>query len=240
MEDIRTPPRLDSLNPFTIQIIIHLEDKTKTIEFTDVFPFETLYNLKQRITTRQIQEKEQVWLPNQMFIAEEEEGKDNEFVPLEYEWEFKHSFLNPYDKTVLGKPVKELYRNGERVPITPSLFSGITLEARLKKQRTVHVWNIIGVANAIGFKPTDDIDDAVFFGFLFLYFPFMTKDEFTNEKVDDTVFEILETPRDLVVSRYKKLDQVLKETEKTNPPILGELLDLHYFQIKDLRSLSPK
>lgn len=228
---LKTPPRLDSLNPFTIQIIQHSKDKTNTIEILNVFPFETLYNLKQRITYDHINKKTEPekWLPNQMFLAEEKDGK---YVPLEFEWEFQRTFNDPYDPAVLGKPFRQLYNNDERIPITPTLFSGITLESKLKS-RIVHVWNIGDVANATGFKPSDDISDEVFYGFLCLYFPMLSKKEDFLQSflpIDTNVFEILETHRNFVSSRYLKLEGILKSEEHTKSaqPVLSELLDLHY------------
>ena len=227
MEDIRNPPRLDSLNPTTIQIIQHTGFQAKTTFLCeDVYPFETLFNIKQRITLSQSKEEAKYWLPSQVFLAEERDGK---FLPLEFEWGFRTMVQDPYDPAYVGKPFRELFQNGERVPATPTLFSGILLET-VTKAKTLHIWNIAGVAKATGFRPSEDIPDEILFGYLHLYFPMIgTKAEFAHidKPVDPEVLEIVETHRGYVQERYHKLETIVKDTP-ASPIQLTELLDLHY------------
>ena len=97
--DIIEPSRLPSLGPRALTILSHLDEsrivKLDETKFTSIFPFETLFSLKQRIsavlgTTP----------PNQLFIALE--TTPNHFKPLEFSWPFlpAEGLLNPHDRTV--------------------------------------------------------------------------------------------------------------------------------------------
>ena len=77
MDSIVSPPRIDTLNPQPIRVIVHTEPKE---EFTlpNVFPFMTLYNLKQRIIVHKEGARE--W--RNVFLAQE--AANGEFKPLEF------------------------------------------------------------------------------------------------------------------------------------------------------------
>ena len=231
MEDIQSPPRIDSLHPFSIQVIQHTQRGTETLEFQNVFPFETVFNLKQRITLAHRNDPDKkLWLPKQLFLASQEEET---FRPLEFRWEFQSTMHDPLDPQILGNPSLQLFAGGERVPVAPTLFSGITLETALK-HKIVHVWNIGAIADALGYKSQSVLTDEVFFGFVHLYFPMIsTKEEFVQGFLeltdsDKEEFLFLESHRTNVSKRYQKLEEILKTKGIPSTPILTNLLDLHY------------
>lgn len=235
MDDIRNPPRIESFHPFTIQIVQHNAiDNTETFNLDNIFPFETLFNLKQRITLRNIDSTtKKLWLPSQMFLAIETESSI--FQSIEFRWDFQSTFQNPFDATVLGKPNSHIYKHGERVPITPSLFSGITIETALpKEQRVIHIWNLGSIATATGYSYPGDISDDVFFGFLHLYFPMVQSKEDIFDAfepistIDTEAFDIVVAHRKYVSERLEKLESMLRSDDILEPPVLNELLDLHY------------
>ena len=241
MEDIRNPSRIHTLDSRTIPIIQHISNTNlEVLNLENVFPFETLFTLKQRIAIAHSSEKDRKhWLPNQYFLAVESE-KPGHYIPLEFQWDFANTLQDPFHPTVLGKPNKHIFQNGERVPITPTILSGITIETALpsfpKKQQAIHIWTISSLATATGFSPTSEISDEIFFGFLQLYFPTIQAKEslvYTFEELteqDKEAFDVLHTHRQYVSSRMNKLDTLLQspEMKAVSPPFLSELLDLHY------------
>ena len=159
--DIIEPSRLPSLEPRTITILSHLFEP----RMVKIFPFETLFSLKQHIAVMMGTAP-----PNQLFIAIE--TATNQFKPLEFSWPFlaEQSLPNPQDPSVLRKIDPRLYEDDAKKPVYPTIYSGVTIEntllSLLPSQPTVHVWTLESLLN------TDEpITEPLFEGFIKLYFP---------------------------------------------------------------------
>ena len=220
-------PRIDTLDPQPIRVIVHTEPQT---EFTlpNVFPFMTLYNLKQRLAVHNTGKRE--WL--NLFIAQ----YDGKYKPLEFTWPFGKTLDDPLDAERVGKPDARIYEGGDRKPIFPTILSGITIEAATDKQegiRTIHVWTLKGVAEAAGYNEGTAIRDDAYEGFFQLYFPTIkSKDDISNAlkttalgKRELEAFEVAQQYCEYVDTRLMKLEANLG---KTGPVNLRELRYLRY------------
>ena len=126
--EILKPSRLPSLEPLKLTILSHL-DESRTVnldqaKFSKIYPFETLFNLKQRIalaigTTP----------PNQLFIAVE--IAPNLYKPLEFTWPFATAGL-PDPHTIREQPDPRIYENGGKKPVFPTIYSGKTIESTVE------------------------------------------------------------------------------------------------------------
>ena len=218
-KDILTPPRIPSLGRITVRVIQHATDNTIQKEIPNVYPMETIYNLKQRITLLNPSEKTK-WYPNQLFVAQKQ---GNTFRPLEFQWPFTDTLPNPLQEK-LGKPDARLYEHGNRLPVEATLLSGITVENALFEDSTIHVWNLATIVHELS-KP---VTEPVMEGFLKLYFPTL-KD--LSEK-DASDYEIYQQYREYLDSRMERLDAYLGKT--TNQVHLVELYRLKFhFPKKD-------
>ena len=229
MASIVNPPRIDTLNPQPIRVIVHTEHKR---EFTlpAVFPFMTLYNLRQRLAIQNEDKRE--WL--HVFLAQE--VAKGEYKPLEFTWPFGKSLHDPLHADTVGKPDARIYKDGARQPISPIFLSGITIEAATEAKegvRTIHVWTLKGIAEAAGYDESTSVRDDVYEGFFQLYFPTLkSKDEITyafktsalNEK-EKEAFEVAKQYCNYVDTRLMKLEHNLG---KTGPVNLRELRYLRY------------
>ena len=81
--DILTPPRIESLDPQPIRVVEHSPAELKTWELPDVYPFDTILMLKQRIALHH--DGNRAWLPANQFIAMK---KGDAWRPLEFLWPF--------------------------------------------------------------------------------------------------------------------------------------------------------
>ena len=198
--DIIEPSRLPSLGPRAITILSHL-DESRIVKLDDprlnaVFPFETLFSLKQRIaailgTTP----------PNQLFIAVETTA--NHFKPLEFSWPFltADGLVNPHDPSVKGQPDSRIYEDDAKKPVFPTIYSGITLENTLVAAATVHVWTLESLL-----QPDQPITEPIFEGFIKLYFPQLRETPKSLRMVPATLQTLTEY-RNYIDKRLERLEK---------------------------------
>ena len=227
--DIIEPSRLPSLGPQPITILSHL-DETRIVEldktkFTAVFPFETLFNLKQRIalalgTTP----------PNQLFIAVE--TTPNHFKPLEFSWPFlaPEGLVNPHDPSVIREPDPRLYKDGAKEPVFPTLYSGVTLETSILSNNSpiVHVWTLASLLQA-----DQPLTEPIFEGFVRLYFPQLRATPQTLS-MDATALQTLNEYRTYINARLDRLERGVTSATVTEAEI-PELSKLYIY-----KSILPK
>ena len=198
-------------------------DETK---FTSIFPFETLFSLKQRIsavlgTTP----------PNQLFIALE--TTPNHFKPLEFSWPFlpAEGLLNPHDRTVLRQADSRIYEDDAKKPVFPTIYSGITIEnTRLSQQppQPIHVWTLESLLN-----PEQPLSEPVFEGFVKLYFPQLRAIP-TSLRMNAAAIQTLAEYRSFVDQRLDRLEKGIQSTTVTNAE-QSELTKLYIY-----KSILPK
>lgn len=229
MDSIVRPPRVDTLNPQSIRVIVHTEQKREFM-LPNIFPFSTLYNLRQRLVIQNEGKRE--W--RHLFLAQEVEGGN--FKPLEFTWPFGKALADPLQADTVGKPDIRIYEGGDRKPIFPTILSGITLETAIDVDagvRTIHVWTLKGVAAAAGYNESAVVRDDAYEGFFQLYFPTLkSKDEITyafktsalNEKEKEAL-EVAQQYCNYVDARLTTLETNLG---KTGPANLRELRYLRY------------
>lgn len=226
MASIVSPPRIDTLNPQPIRVIVHTS-ATTTSEFTipNVFPFTTLYNLKQRLARHNAGQRE--WM--NLFIAQ---ATDDQYKPLEFTWPFGKRLEDPLKPEILGKPDARIYEGGDRKPIFPTILTGITIETAMEN-RTIHVWTLKSIAVAAGYEEGTAIRDDAYEGFFQLYFPLLkSRDEIAHalstgplNKKEQEYFEVAEQYCTYMDSRLTKLEANLGNTA---PVTLRELRYLRY------------
>ena len=231
--DILNPPRISTLEPQTVRVVQHTSHTTsEELVLTNVYPFETLYSIKQRIALEHSGDKR--WLPSQLFLAEE---ANKEYKSLEFTWPFGKHFADPCDPATSGKSDRRIYQGGAALPVFPTILSGITLEAATDTKQAIilHVWNLATVAKAAGFGPDTLPTDEAFEGFFRLYFPAITTRDTLNEaftelsESDREAFAVAAAYREAVDARYAKLETVLHASASdANPVALRELRRLRY------------
>jgi len=229
MASIVAPPRIDTLNPQPIRVIVHTSFTTTT-EFTipNVFPFMTLYNLKQRLARHNSGQRE--WM--HVFVAQAQE--DGRYKPLEFSWPFGKLLQDPLEPTNIGKPDVRIYEGGDRKPIFPTILTGITIETAMEPPaNTVHVWTLKRIANAAGYDEGTAIRDDAYEGFFQLFFPTLkSKDDIAHAlstapltKKEQEYFEVADQFCEYMDTRLMKLEANLG---KTAPVTLRELRYLRY------------
>ena len=126
--EIINPPRLRSLGPHLFTIMSHVNETTivslNPDDFKHIYPFETLFSLKQRIAVLLPNTP-----PNQLFVAVE--TAPNRFEPLEFSWPFltpQEGLPNPQDPTIAEQPDVRLYENAAKKPVFPTIYSAVTLD----------------------------------------------------------------------------------------------------------------
>ena len=223
--DILNPPRIISLQPRLIQVIQHTDyETTSTLPLTDVYPFLSVYNLKQMISLEHKDEK--AWLPNLLFVAVE---TADGYRPLEFSWSFSSSLADPLNPATAGEPDARIYKDDARIPdVYPSLFPGAKLESVIQWSSAddlkVHVWNYSAVAAASGYRDGALPIQSAFEGYLQLYFPAIdTYDDlaaiFTPLRPEDKeVFAIAADYRKAVAKRLELLESALKAPQVTAAP----------------------
>ncbi len=236
--DILNPPRISTLEPQTVRVVQHTSHTTsEDLTLTNVYPFETIYSIKQRIALAHSGDKQ--WLPSQLFLAQGQEAQEDgeQYKSLEFTWSFGKHFADPCDPAISGRTDKRIYQDGAALPEFPTILSGITLEAAVDTKQAVvlHVWNLATVAKAAGFGPETLPTDEAFEGFFRLYFPAITTRDILNEaflelsESDREAFAVAAAYRDAVDARYAKLETVLHAVaEDPNPIALRELRRLRY------------
>ena len=234
--EIVTPPRIATLEPQPIQVIQHdtyTSKRSYTLE--NVYPFETLFSLKQRIALHNNDDK--TWLPSQVFIATSQE--DGIYEPIEFAWPFKTTHLtDPLQPESNGKPDPRIWADESRKPVFPVILSGITLEIAIPETpRTIHVWNLYSVAKAAGFGAQTLPTPAVFQGFLQLYFPLIDSEDTLQQalqplsEADRDIFQAARAYRTQVDARLTRLEIAIRsEAIQTARPL--SLTELRYAKFR--------
>jgi len=202
VNEIINPSPVESLGPRNIMVEFHPTNPTIK-ELKNVFPFETIFNLKQRIAlalgTTPLE---------QIFIAVEEPTKPDEFRPLEFTWLFNDGLLKDPIKAP-KQPDPHLYQDGAKMAVSPSIEYGITLEDSNLLNKKIHVWTLESVLG--GEKPSDDI----FEGFIRLYFPELTIMPMST-KISEEELTTLTEFRSLMDERLNTINnQIIKQYEPT-------------------------
>ena len=228
--EILTPPRIATLEPQPIQVIQH-DTYTSTTKYVleNVYPFETLFSLKQRIALHNNDDK--TWLPSQVFIASSTEN--GVYEPIEFAWPFKSTQLtDPLQPESVGKPDPRIWADNSRKPVFPVILSGITLEIAIPETpRTIHVWNLHKVANAAGFGAQTLPTESVFQGFLQLYFPLIDSEDTLQQALqplssdDREIFQAARLYRTQVDARLSRLETAIRSEaiQSARPLSLTEL-----------------
>jgi hypothetical protein len=230
--ELLSPTRITSLEGQTIRVIIH-RDKRRSEEITipNVYPFETVFNLKQRIALAKADSKS--YLPKYLFVAQDTGGAN--YATLEYFWPFSKTLKDPFD--VPGIPDPRIYEDGSRKgDVFPNVLSGITLEAALLKSSTqiIHVWSLEAIAKSVGIEAGTIVTDEIFEGYFQLYFPLLkTKEdllEIFSPRIaeDEAALAIARDFRKAVDERCTKVDAGLRSTADAQPMRLRELRNLRY------------
>ena len=230
--ELLSPTRITSLEGQTIRVIIHKDThRSEELTLPGVYPFETVFNLKQRISLAKSDDK--TYLPKYLFVAQDTGGAN--YATLEYFWPFSKTLKDPFD--IPGIPDSRIYEDGSRKgDVFPNVLSGVTLDAALTGSdgRIVHVWTAAAIANAIGIEAGTIVTDEVFEGYFQLYFPlFKTKedllDTFTKrDDADDAALTIARDFRKAVDERCAKIDAGLRSSAEASPMRLRELRNLRY------------
>ncbi len=83
--ELLNPTRITSLEGQTIRVVIHKDKRrSEEVSLPGVFPFETVFNLKQRIALAKAEDK--TYLPKYLFVAQDTGGAN--YATLEYFWPF--------------------------------------------------------------------------------------------------------------------------------------------------------
>lgn len=237
--DILQPPRIASLGARHIRILHHISyDRVNEIVLEHVYPFETVFSLKQRLAVLHANEKQ--WLPTHLFLAEH--IQDNQYRPIEFSWPFaitdSQYVYDPLNPETVGKSDTRIYVDGaRRADIFPSILSGITIEQAFRDPtQPIHVWNLTTILRAAGFDKTTLPNDEIFQGFFQLYFPTMdTKDAVSTafqppSEEDNETFSVLQQYREYIDERLAKLSAGIASdaVQKAKPVTLRELRRLRY------------
>jgi hypothetical protein len=223
LENILHPSRIDSLESKSIRVIVHTgPQKTATHTIRDVYMFQTVYMLKQRIM---LEMAEKSWAPEYTFIAVAHD--DGMYSPLEFSWEFSQMVRDPYAD--VGKVESELYHGDAIMPVSPTLYQGLLLKnAQIADDVTVHVWSAGDLAKSVGV-----MTESIFYGYFKYYFPTLNDSEHllrVLEAKDDWFTEMLESVEtyfSMTAARFEKLNAALPRLPR-NPSQLRHLYKLRY------------
>jgi hypothetical protein len=230
--EVVSPSRIHSLESQRVRIIVHTSD-TKTEEqiLEHVYPFETLYMVKQRLAITH--PNEATWLPNRVFLAEEiaSAAAESQYRPLEFRWQFAETLRDPF--SLRGEASKELFADGSQKAVFATTFSGITLETVMPaKERTIHAWTVGSILKSLRIDAPTSLSDKLVGGFLQLYFPTLLRKEIEAtltklSKEDTTAFEVIQNYIESLDLRYRKLDAGLAKLT-AELPVLHELRALKF------------
>jgi hypothetical protein len=238
--ELLNPTRITSLEGQSIRVIIHKgagagRGATEELVLPVVYPFETVFNLKQRIALAKPADK--TYLPKYLFVAQEVPG--SKYSTIEYFWPFSKTLADPL--TDPGTPDARIYEDGSRKgDVFPNVLSGVTVEAALgfeeskTSPRNIHVWTAATVLKAAGFDKGTIITDEAFDGFFQLYFPlFKTKEDLAatfnpRDADDEDAFKIAQAYRTALDARLAKVDAGLRSLADAAPFRLRELRYLRY------------
>lgn len=234
--ELLNPTRITSLEGQSIRVVIHKDARrTEEVVLPVVYPFETVFNVKQRIALAKPEDK--TYLPKYLFVAQDTGGA--KYATLEYYWPFSKTLDDPFADP--GTPDARIYEDGSRKgDVFPNVLSGVTVEAATAfaggptASRVLHVWTAAAIMNAAGFNAGTMITDEVFDGFLQLYFPLIkTKEDLAatfaprNEE-DVAAFNIAQEYRKALDERLTKVDAGLRSIADAAPLRLRELRNLRY------------
>lgn len=223
--EILNPPRLHSLGPEKYTIIEHRGEFTTTYTLEPVYPFATLFNLKQRISIlHKNDEDAKSWLPSLVYLAEEtKEG----FKSIEFVWPFSSILPNPSDKDVIDKPDSRIYSEDGRLPIFPQMLTNASLEHVLES-KTIHIWSFVDIAHTANYDAGHLPQDAAFQGFFQLFWPLLNTSEALNDALsslteqDRILFDTANEYMEYIDARFLKIESTL-ETMAAKPVELREL-----------------
>jgi len=224
--EILNPPRLQTFAPQRFTIVEHSQGGTTQHTIEPIYPFATLFNLKQRISLLR-QENKKHWLPSLQFIAEETEGG---YKPIEFLWPFSTTLQDPLDPAVLGKPDSRIYSEDGRLPIFPQMLTNATVE-HTTTEKTLHVWSFVDVATKAGYAKGLLPQDAVFQGFFQLYWPLLNSTETLNDALaslteqDQAILDTANEYMNYIDERFQKIEEAIKspQVHDAKPVELREL-----------------
>jgi len=240
MESILQPPRITSLNPRPLRIVVHTSlTARETIDFPAVFPSETVFQIKQRIAVNR--GGLNPWMPRYQFLARAStagpgEGRastanDDQYSPADVRWPFP-TVRDPLRHVIDPR----LYADGERKVGNPVLLRSLLLadvfgDHEPPETRVLHCWNLKTIHSGEGTAAVPTGEE--FIGFYQLYFPqFLAIQELTKGLVDGD--QERATLLDYVGATQENLmllDTILKETSEsaeTKVPTLHQLRQITY------------
>jgi hypothetical protein len=233
--ELLSPARIKSLESQTVRVVIHKDARrAEEITLPNVYPFETIFNLKQRIALAKADDK--TYLPKYLFVAQDH-GHAN-YATLEYYWPFSKTLEDPFIKP--GVPDPRIYEDGSRKgDVFPNILSGITVETGASfasdvASRILHVWTAAAIVTAVGISARSMPTDEMFEGFFQLYFPLMkTKEDlmatFAPQSDEDReAVAIARTYRTEMDARLAKVDAGLRSLVDAPSMRLRELRNLRY------------
>lgn len=235
--ELLNPTRITSLEGQSIRVIIHKDvRRTEEVVLPVVYPFETVFNLKQRIALAKSDDK--TYLPRYLFVAQQVAG-GAPYATVEYYWSFSKTLADPF--TEPGAPDERIYEDGSRKgDVFPNILSGVTVESALEfvaareGARSVHVWTAAAILTAAGFGRDVMITDEAFDGFFQLYFPLIkTKEDLTatfapRDEEDAVALTVAQNYRRALDARFAKVDAGLRSLVDAAPLRLRELRNLRY------------
>jgi hypothetical protein len=161
MDSIVEPPRITSLGPQPLRILLHTApDAIETLDFPAVFPSETVAQIKQRIAARK--DGAPFWMPAYQFLAK---SAGDAYTPVDVRWPFS-TVPDPFH---LKGPDPRLFADGERKIGNPILLPARLLTDAFEESepRVLHVWSLRSIREAMGSSESGEL----FIGYYQLYFP---------------------------------------------------------------------
>jgi hypothetical protein len=236
--ELLNPTRISSLEGKTIRVILHKDARrSEELSLPNVYPFETIFNLKQRIALSKADDKK--FLPKYLFVAQDAGGGN--YSTCEFFWPFSKTLKDPLSET--GAPDPRIYEDGARKgDVFPNILSGVTVEAGTElfsggagdASRVIHVWTLASVAEAVGIRKGTLVPDETFEGFLQLYFPLLKskadiQETFQSQDDEDrAAIAIARTYRTEMDARLAKVEAGLQASTTAAPLRLRELRNLRY------------
>jgi len=239
--ELLTPARITSLGSQVLRVIYH-KDAASTEEFAleNVYPFETVYNLKQRLAIKHRGDKN--WLPNGLFVAQAASG--GKYTPVEFKWSFAEQLDDPFLSP--GTPNTNLWVDDGATGLGPAMLSGANVETATKETvggagvgpatRILHVWLLSSLAEKAGFSAAAPVTDAAFEGYFKLYFPRLRTKEMMMQifepitAAENEVYETAVAYRKALDERLAKVEAGLKsgKVSKSALPKMRELRLLRF------------
>ena len=220
MDPLLHPAQITTLGPKSLRVQQHTAFATIVpLELSNVFPTESIFQLKQRIADAHGGDK--AWMPNQLFLAT---ATDSGYKPLDTVWPFDTDLADPLDPKTTGTPDPRLYDESGRKAVAPVLQPGLLI-SDVTNVAEIHVWNLKTIAQAAGHPPSG----PVLVGFYQLYFPWLTDANeietpfLPEEKLDVDAKTALHDHRILLTDQYRIVEQALSTNPNTKLPFIQEL-----------------